>query len=1215
MRILLGGLTLIVILLVGALVAPQFVDWNKYKPQIITQVQKATGLEIDVAGNLSMSVLPMPHVKIENLTVVAPKQKEFENLLKMKSAEVSVELLPLLQKEVKVSSVTLIEPDIKIEIMEDGTPSWQTQKLKNAAQKNKTLPNEEDAPQTQNPSSNKLEFIALDKLEIKGGKLDFINHQSGARYTANDMNTVVKANSLKGPFEGQGSLIYNDNKIEFDITSGEIPNEGTLPLKAEITVPDAGASIVFDGVASLSSPIDIQGQTSLKTQSIAKLMSVINNKSNFTITEDLMVEGLLSANENRIQFDNLKIRTSDFVGNGKLSIENLKNDKPLFLAGTIQSDNVLNLNPFLKTSNNNTAAKKTASDEGSTSSKNNEIVPKTLILPMPIDVDLNMNVAGLRFQKNNLQGVNLALAKKDGAIKSTFKVDEIPGQANASGTLSINYASSSKSAKTGQAIYSDPTVRYKVNGQIGQLAAFLNEFLPQADTKALTKLYSNAQFNLDGSIKNGAIQLNDSTVKMNDLVLGLAGSYKPQTASNRAKAVIDLRADTINFDKISGATQKTTTGDNANASTSTASKDKSKALDPIRNLSLPMDVDFDVSVQKARINELDLSGLRAEGKIRPNTLTLDTVSVDNFGGATLSLKGTIANLQKLSGLDLTGYIKTDDLKSFANTLKIDASKVPASVNKLEATIEGKGALENMTFASNMKALGGQLDANGQVTNILKTPSFDGLALRVKHPNANNAIKAFSPNFKGSDPLNQSVDFYAKVNSNGKIYDLADIKAKLGTSDFTGNLKIDMSNKITGVSGDINAGKIALDSLLGVKSTGGANSGGGTDAANSNSSNGKWSNAPINLSWMNNNNINVNLSAQNITYGKWNFANPSTDLKIANGVMKINGLKAGVFGGNATLNTTVNASPVSIAMASTMNGIDIEQLVTALSNSNKLKAKGNVSFNIDVNAVGESSRALISNLNGSSNIDGKNIIIEGFDFAKLAQGLNTEQKFATSLQNFASGALRGGQTQFDTLDGDYAINNGIVSISKMVLDGLSSVINSTGQADLPKWYINVNNEIFLKNVEDFDPVNIQIKGSISNPSTFGKDILQDYLQQKLQRKLGKELPDILGDDVTEQLQKFGILPQTKKAVDAAPKEDFGLSDIIQQEANDNNDNQNVPSENDTSNDVLNEPQKQEIAPEPEQQEPKKIETPEDAVEQLLNSETPEDAVDNLIKGLF
>ncbi len=966
MRLLIGFFTLIAVLLVGALVAPQFVDWNKYKPQIISQVQKATGLDVNVAGNLSMAVLPTPHVKIEDLTVIAPRKKEFENLLKMKSAEVNLELMPLFQKQIKVTSITLIEPDIKIEILEDGTPSWQTEQLNNTA-KNKQTRSDESIEQDLNNSNNKLESIALDKVEIKDGKLAFINHQSNTRHTINDMDMVVKANSLKGPFDGQGRFDYNNNSIEFDMTAGEIPKEGTLPLQLEVTIPDTGAYLKFNGVASLSQPLDIQGKTLVKAQSIANLISVVNNENNINITEDITIEGMLSADENRVQLDDLKIGTSDFVGTGNLFVENLNNNKPLLFAGTVQSSNVLNLNPFLKKSKND-GPQNTGNYDSKTSSNNNEIIPNTLTLPMPINVDLKMDVAGLRFQKYNLQGVNLALAKKDGAIKSIFKVNEMPGQASASGTLAINYASSSKSAKTGQAIYSDPTVGYKINGQIGQLAAFLNEFAPQADTKAITKLYSNAQFNLDGSIKNGAILLKDSTIKMNDLILGLSGSYEPKTSSNRAKAIIDVSADTINFDKLSGVkSENNVVENNSDVTRASNSNDHSKILDPIRNLSLPMNVDFDMSVQNAIINNLDLSGLRASGKIRPNTMILDTLSVNNLNGATLSLKGKIENLQKLSGLDLTAYIKTDDLKSFAKSLEIDSTKIPDSVNKLEATIEGKGAIENMTFASNVKALGGQLDANGQVTNFLKTPSFDGLALRIKHPNANNAIKAFSPNFQGSDPLSQPIDFYAKINSSEKIYNFSDIKATLGSSDFTGNLKVDMTDKITGISGDINAGKIALDSLLKSNSSGGTNPrNGSAGRANTNSLNAKWSTEPIDLSWMNNNNINVNLSAQNVTYGKWNFSNPSTDLKISNGIMKVNGLKAGVFGGNATLNTTVTANPVSIDLSSNMSGIDIEQLAGALSNSNKLKSKGTVSFVVDVNAVGNSPSALINNLNGSSN---------------------------------------------------------------------------------------------------------------------------------------------------------------------------------------------------------------------------------------------------------
>jgi|GEM_PF-1036833 len=1219
MRILFGGLVILAVLIVGALIAPQFVDLNKYKPQITTQVEKATGLKVDVAGNLSLSILPVPHAKIEDLTIVSPNQKEFANLLTMKSAEVSVELLPLLQKEIKVSSVTLVDPDIKIEILENGTPSWETEKLKRGVDKNENLPQEEKQdPQTQISPNSKLESVALDKLEIQNGQLRFINHQTGADYAVADLNATMKADAITGPFSGNGDLVYNNQKIAFDIETGKYGQGNAMSLKALLEVPDVNGKVMFDGVVATSGTLDVQGQTSISTKSIGGLLAVISGKNDGSLNQDLGIEGLVTATDNQVKFDNLKISTGDFMGNGKIAVQNLKAKNPLLVTGDIQSSTVLNLNPFLK----KTSAPKTTKQEGSenksnASSANKDIVPSSLTLPMAINADVSLNVAGLRFQKNNLRGVSIDLAKKGKAIKSVFKVNELPGQAKANGALSINYASESQSSKTGKVTYSDPSIKYNVDGNIGQLAAFLNEFAPDVDAKAITKNYNSAVFDLNGTFNGGAIELKDSAVKLDDLTIGLSGKYKPASESNRASAVIDVSADTIDLDKFTGAKKSSgNTNSGEGTANKSSSKDTSEMLDPIRNLSLPLDLDFDVSVQSLKTGGKTLSGVRADGKIIPNKITLRTLSVNNYAGATLSLKGAVDNLKQMSGLDLTGYIKTSDLKSFADTMNIDTSKIPDSINSLEVSVEGKGAIDNLNFASNVKALGGSVDASGLVKNALKTPELSGLALRVVHPNANNAIKAVSPNFKGSDALNQAVDFYANVNSNGKVYDLSGIKAKLGTSDFTGNLKIDMSDKITGVAGDIKAGKLALDSLLGAKSSGGgaSSSGGSSSSPSSKSSSGKWSDDPINLSWMNSNNINVNLSAENLTYGKWNFANPSTALRVANGTLKVSDLKAGVFGGNATLNTTVTASPVSIDLTSNMTGIDLEKLAGALSNSNKLKAKGDVSFKVDIKGTGNSSRALVSSLNGNSNIDGKNITLEGFDLAKIAQGLSTGQKFTSSIQSFASGALQGGQTQFDTLDGDYDISNGVVQISKMVLDGPSAVINSTGQADLPKWYIDVDNMISLKGVEDFDPINIEIKGSISNPGTFGKDVLQDYLRQRLQRKLGDKLPDLLGDDVTDKLQQFGILPQKQKAPTTSnetPKEDFGLSDIIKQQANDNEP---------VSKPTQEKPQQEEAAPEELEPEkpapaPKKIETPENAVEQLLNSETPEDAVNNLIKGLF
>jgi len=81
MRFIAIALSVVVLLIGAALIGPSFVDWNKYKPQIIEQIDKATGLKVSVDGDIALGVLPAPHVKINDLTVVAPRKVKFENLL------------------------------------------------------------------------------------------------------------------------------------------------------------------------------------------------------------------------------------------------------------------------------------------------------------------------------------------------------------------------------------------------------------------------------------------------------------------------------------------------------------------------------------------------------------------------------------------------------------------------------------------------------------------------------------------------------------------------------------------------------------------------------------------------------------------------------------------------------------------------------------------------------------------------------------------------------------------------------------------------------------------------------------------------------------------------------------------------------------------------------------------------------------------------------
>ena len=243
-----------------------------------------------------------------------------------------------------------------------------------------------------------------------------------------------------------------------------------------------------------------------------------------------------------------------------------------------------------------------------------------------------------------------------------------------------------------------------------------------------------------------------------------------------------------------------------------------------------MDLGFDLSVQKTRINNADLDGVRLTGGLVGNKLTLKNASVNSFAGATVILKGLVGDLSKLSGLDLQLYTKTTNVQTLAKALKVDISKMPADLKALDATITGKGSADALNFATNIKAMSGQLDASGVAKNALDKPTFSDLTLRIKHPDTVKAIQIFSPGFKGATGLDQAIDFYTKASSSGKTYTLSGMKATLGQTSIGGNITIDTGATVPAIRGKIQAGNIELDKLLGANTSSSGSKGSGSSSS-------------------------------------------------------------------------------------------------------------------------------------------------------------------------------------------------------------------------------------------------------------------------------------------------------------------------------------------------------------------------------------------------
>ena len=89
------------------------------------QVRQATGRTLTIGGDISPSFFPVIGVSTGPVTLSNADWAEAPEMLTAASADIGVELLPLLSGQIRISRLHLADPLINLEIDADGRPNWE----------------------------------------------------------------------------------------------------------------------------------------------------------------------------------------------------------------------------------------------------------------------------------------------------------------------------------------------------------------------------------------------------------------------------------------------------------------------------------------------------------------------------------------------------------------------------------------------------------------------------------------------------------------------------------------------------------------------------------------------------------------------------------------------------------------------------------------------------------------------------------------------------------------------------------------------------------------------------------------------------------------------------------------------------------------------------------------------------------------------------------
>ncbi len=263
-----GLAALLVLVVAGAVAAPAFIDWSRHKTDIAALIERVTGREPIIAGEISVSLLPVPSLEVRDVRVPSAAGPQQADLLRFKSMRLELALLPLISGRIESDTAVLLEPEFILETLGNGQTNWH-RPAKDAANDAATgAGSEPDAT-----ADGSFSDITLRHIEVRQGRVAYHDRRMDAGFTVAGIDADVFSDGPAGPFRGQGSGATGASPLQFNFRLGD-PGGGFSQLNAVLTVPDAGVKAELSGEVATGAHPGLTGKLRLSGEDAAVISSL-----------------------------------------------------------------------------------------------------------------------------------------------------------------------------------------------------------------------------------------------------------------------------------------------------------------------------------------------------------------------------------------------------------------------------------------------------------------------------------------------------------------------------------------------------------------------------------------------------------------------------------------------------------------------------------------------------------------------------------------------------------------------------------------------------------------------------------------------------------------------------------------------------------------------------------------------------------------------------
>ncbi|AMF96948.1 AsmA family protein [Vibrio harveyi] len=455
-----------------------FVNPNQFKPLIVEQAQKQTGLELVIEGDISWQFFPSIGFELGRTELRNPQGFSQPNLFKVETVGVDVSVTPLLSKQLEIGNVTLDGAEFYLETLKDGTKNIDAlTKAQTQQAEQTTEASPEKAADSQSAASDWT--INLAGVSISNGYVEIQDKQTGSYTKLSDIslnlsqfafdNWTTADFSMKGEMNDQ--TFTAQGKADFKVAKG-LASYALKNINFDATYADPANKIdsatigldtfEFDKVNNLSyalkgdaggMKLDMQGGGELSIDKAISKVQLNKLTLNATFEGDALPQSPMKVDmasdlsfdltKNHLSFVLEKLTANAIALDGKADVTLGDIPKVRF---ALHSPNI-DLDEFLGLNKQAPAGDKPASGGNSSASTGPEVEPDLSALKT-LDVKGNITIDKFKAANAKMEAVKASFSVNRGVFDLTsFSSKLYQGTITATAKLDARKSPATYSAK------------------------------------------------------------------------------------------------------------------------------------------------------------------------------------------------------------------------------------------------------------------------------------------------------------------------------------------------------------------------------------------------------------------------------------------------------------------------------------------------------------------------------------------------------------------------------------------------------------------------------------------------------------------------------------------------------------------------------------------------------------------------------------------------